>query len=294
MTADKNKEISLIEYNHLNLPIKVHFVTEDESGKYIEYRYDALGTKVLKRVKDENQTSYHETYYAGGYIYEKQITAETASLKFIQQPSGYAEPNGNGEFVYTYQYKDHTSTMLSAGLGNIRLSYSDIDGNGVIDPTTEIKEAKDYYAFGLEHSVPSKQVIGTKHPYGYNGKEENNELGLEWLDFEARNYDATLGRWMNIDPLAEAMPDQSPYNYAFNNPVFWIDPDGRMPEEGDAGGGSDGGSSYSGQTTYSMRTITPDNKEIHTIETTSTQSFEETSEDGKNKNYCRLYYHHNY
>jgi RHS repeat-associated protein len=92
------------------------------------------------------------------------------------------------------------------------------------------KKCVNYYPFGLEHKGYNNVINGQHYPYGYNGKEENDELGLEWLDFGAKNYDASLGRWMNLDPLAELMRRHSPYNYAFDNPVFFIDPDGMAPE----------------------------------------------------------------
>ena len=64
--------------------------------------------------------------------------------------------------------------------------------------------------------------------FTYQGKEHQKELGLNWHDFGFRNYDASLGRWMNIDPLADVEHSLSltPYHFAANNPISNVDPDG--------------------------------------------------------------------
>ncbi len=117
-------------------------------------------------------------------------------------------------------------------MGNVRLIYSDTDDDGEIKPEdNEIFDEKNYYPFGGIHEGYNTDVNGTYHPYGYNSKEENNEIGLGTLDFGARNYDPWLGRWMNLDSLAEKMRRHSPYNYTFDNPIFFIDPDGMAPED---------------------------------------------------------------
>ncbi|TGE11586.1 RHS repeat-associated core domain-containing protein, partial [Hymenobacter elongatus] len=62
--------------------------------------------------------------------------------------------------------------------------------------------------------------------FQFNGKEKQDEFGLNWLDYGARMYDPAIGRWDKIDPLAEKHYVLSTYNYCLNNPVNVIDPDG--------------------------------------------------------------------
>jgi RHS repeat-associated protein len=67
-----------------------------------------------------------------------------------------------------------------------------------------------------------------EHEFKYNGKELIEELGLNWNDYGARNYDAQLGRWHHIDPKAELYLGWSPYTYALNTPTNAIDPNGHL------------------------------------------------------------------
>ena len=124
--------------------------------------------------------------------------------------------------------KDHTSTSLSTGLGNTRVVF------GYKNNALAVKQVNSYYPFGMNIKGLTTRVTieEAKHPaneYLYNGKMFQDELGLDWLDYGARMYDAVLGRWHSVDPLAEKFPWATPYSYCFNNPINSIDPDGRGP-----------------------------------------------------------------
>lgn len=93
-----------------------------------------------------------------------------------------------------------------------------------------VLERNDYSGYGkrLASSVTSP-VGGVANRYRFGGKEEQSPVGLGWLDFGARMYDADLARWTTPDPLAEKYPGISPYAYCNTNPVNFVDPDGELP-----------------------------------------------------------------
>jgi RHS repeat-associated protein len=229
MITDQNKAITSIKYNHLNLPSEIVF---KGTNRKINYLYNANGTKKQKSVT--NGALITTTDYLDGFQYSKTGSA-VVLLDFFPTAEGYVKNtvvSGVNNYNYIYNYTDH--------LGNIRLSYT----YETATSSLKIVEENNYYPFGLKQNgfnmtketydwingsngLKIRPAVRLSYQYKYNGKELQDELGLNMYDYGARNYDPALGRWMNIDPLAEKYPNISPYVYVANNPINAIDPDGR-------------------------------------------------------------------
>jgi RHS repeat-associated protein len=102
----------------------------------------------------------------------------------------------------------------------------DHQGNNriVLSSGGTVAEVNHYYPFGGVFASSSNV-----QPYKYNGKELDTKKGLNWYDYGARHYDAMLGRWLVVDPLAEKMSPWSPYAYCYNNPIKFVDEEGEVP-----------------------------------------------------------------
>ena len=189
LTKDLNKGITNISYNCLNLPSVVTF----SDGSTITYTYAADGTK-LKTVHKIGSTTT-TTDYCGNVVYENGVR------KLLLTEEGYVTLSDS---KYHYYLKDHQ--------GNNRV---------VINQSGSVEETNHYYPFGgVFASTTNVQ------PYKYNGKEYDTKKGLNWYDYGARHYDATLGRFTTVDVLCDKHFEISPYAYCGNEPIGRIDPDG--------------------------------------------------------------------
>lgn len=113
-------------------------------------------------------------------------------------------------------------------LSNEHPTYVDIyfDDATFSHTPSAIVNVSDYFPFGLTYNAGDR-AGSYEQVYKYNGKEVQNELDLGWMDYGARMYDASIGRWNHVDYKSEKYNSLSPYNYAINNPLKYTDPDGK-------------------------------------------------------------------
>jgi len=168
------------------------------------------------------------------------MTTDGMELRIIPTSEGYYDTLLG---LYIYNYVDH--------LGNVRIGYADSDHDGTIRgrdtrvsncyPTGdggmacidqfipgEIVSNNTYYPFGMLFDHNIQAVSENAYKYKYNGK-ELQETGM--YDYGARFYMPDIGRWGVIDPLSETSRRWSVYTYAYNNPIRFIDPDGRSGKD---------------------------------------------------------------
>ncbi|NMN37178.1 DUF6443 domain-containing protein [Pedobacter sp. SG918] len=187
-----------LSYNYFNLPATAIRTTGTPVN--LSYTYDASGNKLAKNSNGSVRN------YVDGIEYKPDGT-----IDIIHTEEGIVR-NSNGNYSYEYNLSDH--------LGNVRVTFYKNPNTGQL----EVLQRDDYYAFGLR-----KVATGGTNKYLYNGKELQEELGQ--YDYGARFYDPIIGRWNVVDPLAEKDRKTSPYVYALNNPVRFIDPDGMEAED---------------------------------------------------------------
>ena len=194
MTSHGQRGLQLL-YNFINLPSVVSGILGA-----VTYSFSADGTKVA--VEDNSGNGYQ---YMGSLIYAK--SGSTLTLESARFAHGYIAPQ-DGQVYY------HTTDHLGSVRAITNMQGSVVERNG-------------YYPFGSETALGSSYPKLLDNRMKFNGKEVQTIGNLGLLDYGARMYDPAIGRWTAQDPLSEKYYSWSQYNYCVNNPVMFVDPDGK-------------------------------------------------------------------
>lgn len=184
----------------LNLPDVIYCKDND---KFLEFSYLADGTKL-------SMINYMDVgmIYVGPLVYFKIEN----DIVF-----GGTEFDGGRFFSTSYNGAPDIRFLVTDHLGSVRR---------VLDANLNLVEQNDYYPFGKRIDDPEK--LTADNIYRYNGKESLEIFGIPYSDYGARLFDSNIGRWLQTDPLAQDYPNISPYAFCANNPIKYVDSDGRM------------------------------------------------------------------
>ncbi|MGM9475209.1 DUF6443 domain-containing protein [Pedobacter sp. GSP4] len=200
LMADTKKGLALT-YNVLNRTERVTIT--NAAGRYIDYTYGADGALIRKQAID-NGSLVKTTDYIDGFVYENGILAYFGS-------SGGRVRNNSGSLKPEYIIQDQQ--------GNARVSFEEQNGVAVV------RQENSYYPFGL--SMPGNTLPTAANKKLYNGGAEWQDDFGDMPDLQQtfyRMYDPALGRFIAVDPIAEASESLTGYQYALNNPVIFNDP----------------------------------------------------------------------
>ena len=202
-------------------------------GGEVWYVYDASGERVRKVI--ENNNIIEERFYLGGYeVYTKTnngtVEEQRETLHVYDGTKRIAiietEPETKGD---PKAEEDTTGEPPEGGTGTttIRYQYDNHLGSACLelDDRAEIISYEEYHPFGTTsyRSGRTETEVSLKR-YKYVGKERDDETGLYY--YGARYYAAWLCRFVSVDPLQHKYPHYTPYQYAGNKPISYIDLDG--------------------------------------------------------------------
>jgi RHS repeat-associated protein len=158
-------------------------------------------------------------FITGGFKQISTVAKEAGTdvpHEYIASPSITITQPG---YVYIYLSNEETTP--------VEVYFDDFK---VTQAKSPLLEVNDYYGYGALMASSFTREASLFNRFKYNNKEQITDLNLGWLDYGARDRGDFDPRFRTIDPLSEKGRRWSPYAYAFDNPIRYIDPDGMWPE----------------------------------------------------------------